>query len=348
MLIESLLEWLLGLPVPAVYLVIGVLATVENIVPPVPADTAVALGAFLSQRGLTSPWNVFLITWVANTAGAVGVYLATRRYGRSILTGRVGRRLLSPSAVAAIEREYVRFGVAGIFITRFLPGIRAVVPAFAGLVKLSAPRALIPVAVASAIWYGALTGAAAFLGSQWDTVVGLVSEVNAALGLVGAGALAGIVWWIVRRVRERRRRVWERLERAFRESGTDPVASPDPALRSAAALVLDLASTDNELSEEDRRLVETHLTERWNLSWPGIVPPTQEELARGAERIQETYSLEQRLAVLDRMHMATIRAGGLRHHETWMIARAAALLGVTDQQFRVLEGQWRAQDSNPS
>jgi len=330
-----------------VYLVIGVLATVENIIPPVPADTAVALGAFLSQRGLTSPWNVFLVTWAANTSGAVAVYLATRRYGRSMLNGRLGRRLLSPSAVAAIEREYVRFGIAGIFITRFLPGIRAVVPAFAGLVKLSAPRALIPVAAASAIWYGALTAAAAFLGSQWDSVVGWVSEINTVLGIVGTAALVAIVWWIIRRVRDRRRRVWERLERAFRESGTDPVASPDPALRSAAALVLDLASADSELSEEERHLVETHLTERWDLSWPGIERATQEELARGAVRIQETYSLEQRLAVLDRMHLAAIRAGGLRHHEAWMIARAAALLGVTDEQFRLLEGQWRAQDSSP-
>jgi len=236
------LGWLLGLPAPAVYLVIGVLATIENIIPPVPADTAVALGAFLSQRGLTTPWNVFLVTWVANNVGAIAVYVATRSYGRSILSGPIGRRLLSPAAVAAIEREYIRFGVAGIFITRFLPGIRAVVPAFAGLVKLSAPRALIPVAVASGIWYGALTAAAAFLGARWDTVVGMVSEINAVLGIVGLGALVAIVLWIVRRVRERRRRVWERLEHAFQESGTDPMATADPALRAAAALVLDLAS----------------------------------------------------------------------------------------------------------
>ena len=61
-----------------------------------------------------------------------------------------------------IEREYIRFGIFGIFIGRVLPGIRAVVAPFAGLVNLSAPRALIPIALASAIWYGAvaLVGAA--------------------------------------------------------------------------------------------------------------------------------------------------------------------------------------------
>ena len=39
-----------------------------------------------------------------------------------------------PEALAVIEREYLRFGVAGIFVSRFLPGFRAVVPPFAGLV----------------------------------------------------------------------------------------------------------------------------------------------------------------------------------------------------------------------
>jgi membrane protein DedA with SNARE-associated domain len=318
-LIEGLLERLLALPAPAVYLVIGTLATVENIIPLVPADTAVALGAFLAQRGLTTPLNVFLVTWVANTAGAVAVYVSTRTYGRSILSGRVGRRLLSPSAIAAIEREYIRFGVVGIFITRFLPGIRAVVPAFAGLVKLSAPRALIPLAVASGIWYGALTAAAAFLGANWETVIGMVSGANAVLGVVG-------------------------LERAFQEFGTDPMVMADPALRAAAALVLDLASADSTLGEEDRHLVETHLTERWDLSSPGIERATEAELEKGAERIKETYSLEERLGVLERMHRAAIRDTGLSRHETWMISRAAALLGVTDTQLATLAKRWRAED----
>jgi hypothetical protein len=40
-----------------------VLAALENIIPPVPADTAVALGAFLAGRGTLNAWAVFGITW---------------------------------------------------------------------------------------------------------------------------------------------------------------------------------------------------------------------------------------------------------------------------------------------
>ena len=54
-LIESLLDWVSQLPPAAVYAVLALLAAVENVMPPVPSDAAVALGAFLSHRGVTTP-----------------------------------------------------------------------------------------------------------------------------------------------------------------------------------------------------------------------------------------------------------------------------------------------------
>ena len=52
------------------YAVLALLAAVENVIPPVPSDAAVALGAFLTNRGLTTPLGVFVVTWIANLAGA--------------------------------------------------------------------------------------------------------------------------------------------------------------------------------------------------------------------------------------------------------------------------------------
>ena len=108
--------------------------------------------------------------------------------------------------------------------------------------------------------------------------------------------------------------------------------------------MLDLASADSTLGDEDRHLVETHLTERWDLSSPGIERATEAELEKGAERIKETFSLDERLAVLERMHRAAIRDSGLSRHETWMISRAATLLGVTDAELESLAARWRAED----
>ena len=81
----------MGLPPGLIYLVIGVGAAVENVVPPIPADTFVLLGAFLAESGRASPWLVFLFTWVCNVVSAVMVYRLARRYGTGFFTTRAGR-----------------------------------------------------------------------------------------------------------------------------------------------------------------------------------------------------------------------------------------------------------------
>src|SRR2546430_7261501 len=90
--------------------------------------------------------------------------------------------LLTPPVLAHIEAQYQRHGTYGIFVSRLLPVWRAVVPPFAGIAGLSAPRALIPLALASALWYGLLTVLVASLGTNLDAVVAALAHVNWVLG----------------------------------------------------------------------------------------------------------------------------------------------------------------------
>lgn len=186
------------------YTVIGALAAAENVFPPVPADTAVALGAFLSAGGRISAAAVFLITWVANVATAASVYLAGRTVGRSFFRGRLGRRLMHPRRLARLEELYRQYGGWGIFISRFIPGVRGVVPPFAGVARLPFWRSVPPMALASGIWYGTLTFAAATLVTRLDDLALFVRRFNRvalALGLVAA--VAGVIVILRRRPRPR-------------------------------------------------------------------------------------------------------------------------------------------------
>jgi membrane protein DedA with SNARE-associated domain len=196
-----------GLPAAVVYAVIGILASVENVFPPVPADTAVALGAFLSNAGTVSAWSVFGVTWAANVGSGVGVYVAARTWGRRFFTGRLGRRLLNPRHLRKLERLYDRYGAWGIFISRFVPGARAVIPLFGGIAGLKSVRALLPMAVASAIWYGVLTYAAANLIPKLDQIAAFVVSLNW-VGLGLAAVIAGLVLWsaLLRKKRTKHRR----------------------------------------------------------------------------------------------------------------------------------------------
>ena len=65
-MLERLLDALASLPLVPTYLLLMALSALENVFPPVPADTAVALGAFLARRGELSVVPLALLCWLAN------------------------------------------------------------------------------------------------------------------------------------------------------------------------------------------------------------------------------------------------------------------------------------------
>lgn len=198
-MVEALLTWLAQVPTPIQYATLMLLSALENIFPPVPADVAVALGAFLSLRGETSAVAIGVSCWAANTASAALTYFLGRRYGESLLRRRWARRLLPPETVLAVRDAYARHGSLGIFVSRFLPGVRAAVTPVAGVFGLSAGRALVPAAAASALWYGLIVGAGTSLGLSWDGVRKLLDQANLGLTFAALVALVAAILWLQRR-----------------------------------------------------------------------------------------------------------------------------------------------------
>lgn len=189
---------------------IAISVIIENFFPPSPSDLFVVLGAFLTYRGIMEPLTIFLVAWGFGVAGAVLVYWASRKYGRRFFHSRLGRRLISPGTFAAIEREYVRFGMLGMFIFRMLPAFRSVVAPFAGFVNLPAGRALLPIVLASGTWYAALTLLGTKLGSEWETINATLRRLNTGLGIAaGVVAVLLVIWFLRRRKAVRRARIEE-------------------------------------------------------------------------------------------------------------------------------------------
>jgi membrane protein DedA with SNARE-associated domain/uncharacterized tellurite resistance protein B-like protein len=334
--------------------VLGLLAAVENVVPPVPSDAAVALGAFLSHRGVTTFAAVFLVTWVSNLVGAAGVYFVARRYGRRLFASPTGRRLLAPRSLAVIEREYLRFGIAGIFISRFLPGIRAVVPPFAGLVGLGAIRTLGPMGLASAIWYGGLTLVGALIGSKWERISALISSVNRTLFIVTVVlAVAAGAWYLVRRRQRGRERVWHATTDALDPAAPSFLAGTDiaegSARQAAALVVLELAYADPVLTSDDRRLIAEHLHGRWGLGAGGTPPspaPEEERRTRFADyarRLRKRVGRRERLELVERMWTVAFADGAIGAHEARVMHLAAELLGLKPAELADVSRRLQAQ-----
>lgn len=200
---QALLDWLVTLSPGTLYAVLAITAAIENIFPPFPADVVVAFGSFLvahGQRG--SLWLVFLVTWLGNVTSAILVYYLGRRYGAERLEKRIGGRH-AENWHARIHRLFERYGMPAIFVSRFVPGVRAIVPAFAGALRLSVLRTVVMIATASAIWYGLITLVAYRVGSDWDQLSARITRFSTTTGIIGSILLVGITVWLFARRRRK-------------------------------------------------------------------------------------------------------------------------------------------------
>lgn len=193
--IERLLEWLSAAPPAFVYLTLGLAAALENLVPPVPADVVVLFGGVVAGQGVANVGLVFLAVWLCNVAGAMLVYFFGRRYGTAFFGGRWGRLLLHPNQLEQLDAFYRRYGVRVIFVSRFLPMFRAVVPVFAGVSRLGFVRTALPMAAASGLWYGMIVYLGSTAGRNWREIMRALSDAGRWLWLLAAAVAAGVGWW---------------------------------------------------------------------------------------------------------------------------------------------------------
>jgi membrane-associated protein len=101
-----------------------------------------------------------------------------------------------------LKSMYERRGILALFLSRFIPGLRALVPPFAGALRVSPVHATLAIAVASAIWYGIVTLIAYRVGSDWEALQARLRGAGATAALLaGLVAILGIAWYVIRRRR---------------------------------------------------------------------------------------------------------------------------------------------------
>lgn len=202
-MIESLLEWLLTLPLATLYTVLVVTAAIENLIPPFPSDVVVAFGSFvIATGGKGTALGVFLATWTGNVIGAMIVYALGRKFGAERLERRLaGKHAQSRDAV--IRRLFERYGMPAVFVSRFIPGVRAIVPAFAGALRLRVLPVAVMVATASAIWYGLITWVAFRVGANWQDLRGTITQYGATAAILATVLVViGVAAWLIVRKRK--------------------------------------------------------------------------------------------------------------------------------------------------
>lgn len=194
------MAWLADLPAGVLYVALTVLAAAENVFPPLPTDTVVAFGTWLAVRGNGSALLAFAGTCVGNVAGAAGMYALGRRHGTRWIRRRFPS-LADERGEARLRALYLRYGLLALVVSRCIPGVRALVPPFAGALQVPMLTTLSAMALASAVWYGAIAFVAYRAGADWDAVVRLIAQSGRVIGVAAVvlALAAALLWWRHRR-----------------------------------------------------------------------------------------------------------------------------------------------------
>jgi membrane-associated protein len=120
-----------------------------------PGETALVLGGALSATGVF-PLAAFLPAAVvaAIAGGAVGFWIGGR-YGTRIQASRLGQRVGAHRWTAA-EAFFVRHGGKAVFLGRWVALLRALIPALAGMTRLSPRTFALWNVVGGILWAGAV------------------------------------------------------------------------------------------------------------------------------------------------------------------------------------------------
>ncbi len=163
------------------YPAIFVVEVLGNLGLPIPEESVLAVAGYLVWQGRAS----FAAVMIAATAGAVvgdnlGYWLG-RRYGRHALDRWVA---LKPDRVERMSRFVARYGMLGVFVARFVPGLRAMTGLLAGsaglgpwrffIANLTSALIYVPLAISAgyAVGYGLgdrIEGIRRFLGDGEQT-----------------------------------------------------------------------------------------------------------------------------------------------------------------------------------
>jgi membrane protein DedA with SNARE-associated domain len=198
-MLQTLTDWLGNLPLGSLYTAIAVLSAFENFFPPFPSDAVIAFGSFLADRAHGSPFIVFLLGWLGNVAGAGVTYYLGRKFGAKVFLRRI-EKYAGPDAEDRIKKLHKKYGLLGLFVSRFLPGVRAIVPPFAGAMRLPAFKVMFSVASASAVWFGLITFLAFRAGDNWDLVQRYLVRSGKVAGAIAVGIVAVVIGiWLWKR-----------------------------------------------------------------------------------------------------------------------------------------------------
>ena len=195
-LIASLLAWYSAALQSGGYWLVTALMVMESTIFPVPSEVIIPPAAHLAHTtGRMTVWGVVLAGALGSWLGATLMYWASRWAGRPLVL-RYGRYMrMSEAKIQLAENWARRYGPAGVFVSRLVPGVRQIVGIPMGIVKMDFRWYSLYTFAGAAIWCSVLAWLGVVAGDDPQVLKGDVHRITLWLG--GILAVLGTLYYFL-------------------------------------------------------------------------------------------------------------------------------------------------------
>jgi len=173
---EPFLNLFKNLPDLLLYFCLGISASLENILPPIPGDTITAFGAFLVGIGRLNFFMVYMVTTLGSLLGFLTLFWIGRYLGRRFFIVK-DFRFFKKKDIYRAEAWFARHGYLIIALNRFLPGLRSVISVVAGVSQLNPYKVTLLALLSGSLWNMLWMLMGYSLGNNWEKVTERISEI---------------------------------------------------------------------------------------------------------------------------------------------------------------------------
>ncbi|MGI8329105.1 DedA family protein [Actinomadura scrupuli] len=199
-MVDGIIGALLGLSGPVVYAIVAPVVFFEAAIIVgffCPGKTTIIIAGALAGQGKVPLVPLLLVVVVAAMAGDTAGYEIGRRSGSRLVTARACRPYRKH--ICRGQRLISERGSFAVFAGRFLPLMRALMPALAGSVRMPYGRFLFFNALGNLLWGLGFTLGGYFAGEAFRQTVAMVGK-GVAVG-VALSVTVAVAVWAVRRNR---------------------------------------------------------------------------------------------------------------------------------------------------
>lgn len=163
-------------------------------------ETLVFTAALIASRGYLNIWIVAILTFVAAVTADSLEYAFGKKYGPRVFI-KESSRFFDKKYIDETHSFYERHGGKTLILARFLPFIRTLAPAFAGVGKMPYGRFVAYNIAGGALWAASICALGYYLGGTLPNA----TQYLIAIVLIFAAASAVLSWFTMRRRRTHER-----------------------------------------------------------------------------------------------------------------------------------------------